>query len=159
MCRVRFDYARLTALAGSLRAAFARRTSGSLEELFPAKPLIGATPLERAETRQWTRWIDLKYVERMTEACIVRAGPIRDMYARYNYKTLLPPEMGTICAEMSRRGQVRPCETTQFLKEPCLPAPWAKRVAPSRVSPERITSMPSSVSSRSAWSSGSSHWR
>lgn len=72
-----------------------------LEECFPAKPMIGATPDERAEARMWTRWIDLKYVERMTEACIVRAGPIREMYAKYNYKTLLPPEMWETCAQIA----------------------------------------------------------
>jgi glutathione S-transferase len=37
-----------------------------LEELHPAPPLIGATPLERAETRMWTRRIDLGVVEPMT---------------------------------------------------------------------------------------------
>lgn len=70
-----------------------------LEDIHPERPMIGATPVERAETRMWTRWIDLKYVERMTEACVVRKGPIRDMYARYNYKTLLPPEMAGHCAD------------------------------------------------------------
>lgn len=73
-----------------------------LEEIQPARPMIGATPEERAETRMWTRWLDLKYVERMTEACVVRPGPIRDHYARFNYKTLLPPETGDICAEIAR---------------------------------------------------------
>ncbi|WP_439816880.1 glutathione S-transferase family protein [Zavarzinia sp. CC-PAN008] len=68
-----------------------------LEELHPAPALIGATPEDRAEARQWTRWIDLKYVERMTEACVVQAGPIRDLYSRFNYKTMLPPEMWEIC--------------------------------------------------------------
>ena len=34
-----------------------------LEEKFPAKPLIGSTPEERAETRMWTRRIDLNIVE------------------------------------------------------------------------------------------------
>jgi len=34
-----------------------------LEEKFPAKPLIGATPEERAETRMWTRRIDLYVCE------------------------------------------------------------------------------------------------
>lgn len=37
-----------------------------LEELHPAPPLIGATPGERAETRMWTRRIDLGIVEPMT---------------------------------------------------------------------------------------------
>ncbi len=34
-----------------------------LEEKFPAKPLIGSTPEERAETRMWTRRIDLNICE------------------------------------------------------------------------------------------------
>ncbi len=34
-----------------------------LEDKFPAKPLIGSTPEERAETRMWTRRIDLNICE------------------------------------------------------------------------------------------------
>jgi glutathione S-transferase len=49
----------------------------------------------------WTRWIDLKYVERMTEACIVRNGPIRDVYTKYNYKTILPPECSEMCVQIA----------------------------------------------------------
>jgi glutathione S-transferase len=37
-----------------------------LEELHPTPPLIGATPMQRAETRMWTRRIDLGIVEPMT---------------------------------------------------------------------------------------------
>ena len=77
-----------------------------LEEIFPARPMIGADPAQRAETRMWARWIDLKYVERMTEACVVRPGPIREHYAAYNYKTLLPPETGAVCAEIAREKLV-----------------------------------------------------
>jgi len=36
-----------------------------LEELYPTPALIGATPEERAETRMWTRRIDLNIVEPM----------------------------------------------------------------------------------------------
>ncbi|HEX7760858.1 MAG TPA: glutathione S-transferase family protein [Caulobacteraceae bacterium] len=36
-----------------------------LDELHPAPPLIGSTPEERAETRMWTRRIDLNIVEPM----------------------------------------------------------------------------------------------
>jgi len=36
-----------------------------LEEKFPSPPLIGTTPEERAETRMWTRRIDLGIVEPM----------------------------------------------------------------------------------------------
>lgn len=34
-----------------------------LEDKFPQKPLIGTTPEEKAETRMWTRRIDLNIVE------------------------------------------------------------------------------------------------
>jgi glutathione S-transferase len=34
-----------------------------LEDKFPAKPLIGSTPEEKAETRMWTRRIDLNICE------------------------------------------------------------------------------------------------
>ena len=37
-----------------------------LEEVNPSPPLIGATPKERAETRQWTRRIDLNIAEPMS---------------------------------------------------------------------------------------------
>jgi glutathione S-transferase len=37
-----------------------------LEELHPTPTLIGETPLERAQTRMWTRRIDLNIVEPMT---------------------------------------------------------------------------------------------
>jgi len=37
-----------------------------LEELHPNPPLIGTTPMQRAQTRMWTRRIDLYIVEPMT---------------------------------------------------------------------------------------------
>lgn len=37
-----------------------------LDEKYPANPLIGATPEERAETRMWTRRVDLKICEPLT---------------------------------------------------------------------------------------------
>jgi glutathione S-transferase len=37
-----------------------------IEELHPTPPLIGSTPLERAQTRMWARRIDLGIVEPMT---------------------------------------------------------------------------------------------
>lgn len=37
-----------------------------LEELHPDPPLIGSTPMQRAQTRMWTRRIDLGVVEPMT---------------------------------------------------------------------------------------------
>jgi glutathione S-transferase len=36
-----------------------------LEEIHPESPLIGTTPEERAETRMWTRRIDLNVIEPM----------------------------------------------------------------------------------------------
>ena len=39
-----------------------------LDETHPGDSLIGATPEERAQTRRWTRWVDLKIVEPMTTA-------------------------------------------------------------------------------------------
>ncbi len=36
-----------------------------LEDKFPEKPLIGTTPEEKAETRMWTRRVDLNIVEPM----------------------------------------------------------------------------------------------
>jgi len=37
-----------------------------LEELHPTPPLIGTTPMQRAETRMWVRRIDLNIIEPMT---------------------------------------------------------------------------------------------
>lgn len=34
-----------------------------LDEKFPGDSLIGKTPEERAQTRRWTRWVDLNIVE------------------------------------------------------------------------------------------------
>ena len=39
-----------------------------LDETQPGDSLIGSTPEERAQTRRWTRWVDLKIVEPMTTA-------------------------------------------------------------------------------------------
>jgi glutathione S-transferase len=39
-----------------------------LEDTHPAPPLIGSTPEERAETRQWTRRVDLNICEPMVNA-------------------------------------------------------------------------------------------
>lgn len=37
-----------------------------LDETNPGESLIGLTPEERAQTRRWTRWVDLKIVEPIT---------------------------------------------------------------------------------------------
>jgi len=37
-----------------------------LDEKFPTNPLVGATPEERAETRMWTRRVDLNICEPLT---------------------------------------------------------------------------------------------
>lgn len=39
-----------------------------LDETNPGDSLIGSTPEDRAQTRRWTRWVDLKIVEPMTTA-------------------------------------------------------------------------------------------
>ena len=71
-----------------------------LEEKFPDRPMIGSTPEERAETRMWTRYIDLKYCETMSQACIVAEGPIRKQYARSN--RLLPSSVAPDLAAIAR---------------------------------------------------------
>ena len=37
-----------------------------LEEVYPERPLIGATPLERAETRRLVQWFDVKFNREVT---------------------------------------------------------------------------------------------
>lgn len=59
-----------------------------LEERFPAASLIGATAEERAETRMWARFIDLRFVEPLSVACVTMEGPIRDHHAPHEH--LLP---------------------------------------------------------------------
>ncbi len=50
-----------------------------LEELHPAPALIGETPMQRAETRMWTRRIDLNICEPMTNG--FRATEGRALFA------------------------------------------------------------------------------
>lgn len=50
-----------------------------LEELHPTPPIIGTTPEERAETRMWTRRIDLAIIEPMTNG--FRATEGRRLFA------------------------------------------------------------------------------
>ena len=50
-----------------------------LEELYPLPAVIGETAVERAETRMWTRRIDLGVVEPLLNG--FRAGPGRRMFA------------------------------------------------------------------------------
>ena len=59
-----------------------------LEDIHPANPIIGSTPEERAETRMWTRRIDLAIVEPMTTA--FRAVEGRGLFA--SRMTLLSTE-------------------------------------------------------------------
>jgi len=59
-----------------------------LEDIQPAHPIIGSTPEERAETRMWTRRIDLAIVEPMTTA--FRAVEGRPLFA--SRMTLLSTE-------------------------------------------------------------------
>jgi glutathione S-transferase len=62
-----------------------------LEERYPETPLIGATAEERAEARMWSRFIDLRYVEPMSVACVTAEGPIRDHHAPHEH--LLPSQV------------------------------------------------------------------
>lgn len=39
-----------------------------LDETHPGESLIGATPEERAQTRRWTRWVDLNVADPLTTA-------------------------------------------------------------------------------------------
>lgn len=50
-----------------------------LEEVHPDRPVIGSTAEERAETRMWTRRIDLAIIEPMTTA--FRAAEGRGLFA------------------------------------------------------------------------------
>ena len=59
-----------------------------LEEIQPGPPIIGTTPAERAETRMWTRRIDLNIVEPMTNG--FRAAEGRQLFA--SRMTLISPE-------------------------------------------------------------------
>ena len=59
-----------------------------LEDIHPARPVIGSTAEERAETRMWTRRIDLAIVEPMTTA--FRAAEGRGLFA--GRMTLVSPE-------------------------------------------------------------------
>ncbi len=59
-----------------------------LEDLQPNPPIIGSTPEERAQTRMWTRRIDLAIVEPMTNA--FRAVEGRPLFA--SRMTLVSPE-------------------------------------------------------------------
>ena len=59
-----------------------------LEDLQPNPPIIGTTPAERAETRMWTRRIDLAIVEPMTNG--FRASEGRPLFQ--SRMTLVSPE-------------------------------------------------------------------
>lgn len=59
-----------------------------LEDIHPAQPVIGSTAEERAESRMWTRRIDLAIVEPMTNA--FRAAEGRGLFA--SRMTLVSPE-------------------------------------------------------------------
>lgn len=62
-----------------------------LEELVPHPPLIGSTPLERAETRMWTRWIDLNYAQRISDALAFGINLSRDRIEKRG-EAMLPKE-------------------------------------------------------------------
>lgn len=71
-----------------------------LEEIFPATPLIGSTPEERAEARMWTRFIDLRYVEPLSVACVTAEGPIRNHHAPHEH--LMPSEVAVHLEALGR---------------------------------------------------------
>jgi glutathione S-transferase len=72
-----------------------------LDEAAAGSSLIGSNSRERAETRMWTRMIDLLYVERMTDAIKFRPSKIRDMHAKFNYKTMLPADDWSFCRDIA----------------------------------------------------------
>ena len=69
-----------------------------LEEIHPVPPLIGSTPLQRAETRMWVRRIDQKIAEPMGEGFSSEEG--REFFEADHQdtslitKSILPPEAG-----------------------------------------------------------------
>ena len=71
-----------------------------LEERYPAVPLIGASAEERAETRMWSRFIDLRYVEPMSVACVTAEGRIRDHHAPHEH--LMPSHVAVHLEGLAR---------------------------------------------------------
>jgi glutathione S-transferase len=69
-----------------------------LEEIYPETPLIGSTPLERAETRMWVRRIDQKIAEPMGEGFSADEGreffEADRQHADLVTKSILPPDAG-----------------------------------------------------------------
>jgi len=58
-----------------------------IEELHPSPPLIGSTPEERAETRMWTRRMDIAVCEPMTNGFRAAEG-----YERFKNRFRLLPQ-------------------------------------------------------------------
>jgi glutathione S-transferase len=91
-----------------------------LEEIYPEPPLIGSTPLERAETRMWVRRIDQKIAEPMGEGFSTEEG--RGFFEADHQdpalitKSLLPPDAAPALKAKAREkiiwmnGQLDGCQ-------------------------------------------------
>ena len=71
-----------------------------LEETHPSPPLIGTTPEERAETRMWTRRIDLKICEPMANGFRFGEG-----LAMFKDRLLCVPEASPGLKAMAKEGE------------------------------------------------------
>jgi glutathione S-transferase len=71
-----------------------------LEEVKPAPPLIGATPQERAQTRMWTRRVDLRICEPMANG--FRFGEGLPMFRN---RVLCVPEASPGLKAIARDGE------------------------------------------------------
>lgn len=84
-----------------------------LEEIYPDPPLIGSTPLERAETRMWLRRIDQKIAEPMGEGFSAEEGrPFFEADSKdagLITKTILPPAAAAVLKQKAQRMIVWLC--------------------------------------------------
>jgi len=71
-----------------------------LEETHPSPPLIGATPEERAETRMWTRRVDLRICEPMANGFRFGEG-----YPMFKDRVHCVPEASPGLKAIARNGE------------------------------------------------------
>jgi glutathione S-transferase len=71
-----------------------------LEETHPSPPLIGTTPAERAETRMWTRRVDLRVCEPMANGFRFAEG-----LGMFKDRVLCAPEAAPALKAMARDGE------------------------------------------------------
>jgi glutathione S-transferase len=71
-----------------------------LEETHPSPPLIGTTPQERAETRMWTRRVDLKICEPMANGFRFAEG-----LGLFKNRVLCVPEASPGLKAMAKNGE------------------------------------------------------